>query len=193
MPSVTINDETVDAEAGETLLSVARRNAMHIGFLCDGHGMCQTCECHINSGAENLSPPSDIELNTMTKSRRDRGYRLACQTQVTGAGPVDATTHVEQLRRQTISIYAPPQGTSSVGNLGLLANHMVRFSLDYMSSLPYLTMKGFSQTTSKSFAFSDMQQWFTDTQRVIMRVATGGAAPAAGDTDEPIQIIVKRS
>lgn len=184
MPNVTINDETFDAEVGETLLAVARRNASHIGFVCDGRGLCQTCECRVNAGSENLSPPNEIEMNSMTESRRERGYRLACQTSITGSGPVNVTSYTEQLRRQALMVFSPPEGTSAGENIGLLFNHMTRFALDYTSSLPYIAMKAVPQITSQPPHIPGIQQWLNDTQRVIMRVMASGSQKAESESED---------
>ncbi len=185
MPKITINDETMDAQVGERLLDVARKNTAHIGFVCDGRGLCQTCECQILSGAENLGPYSDIEENTMTESRRQRGYRLACQAEITGSGPITAMTYVEQVRRQMVSVFKPTEGSSSGDSLGMLFNHMTRFGLDFMSSLPYITMKSLPQFMAMPPNMNGMQQWLNDGQRIAQRVAsTTFPSGETGETKE---------
>lgn len=185
MPKITINDESMDAQVGERLLDVARKNAAHIGFVCDGRGLCQTCECQILSGAENLGPYSDIEENTMTESRRQRGYRLGCQAEITGSGPITAMTYVEQVRRQMVAVFKPTEGASSGDSLGMLFNHMTRFGLDFMSSLPYITMKSLPQFMAMPPNMNGMQQWFNDGQRIAQRVAsTTFSSGETGETKE---------
>ncbi len=184
MPNITINDETFDAEVGETVLAVARRNASHIGFVCDGRGLCQTCECHVNAGSENLSPLNEVEMNAMTESRRERGYRLACQTTMTGSGPVNVISYTEQVRRQAMMVFSPPQGTSAGENIGLLLNYMTRFALDYTSSLPYIAMKAVPQFASQPPNIPGSQQWINDSQRVIMRVIASGSQKAESESDD---------
>ena len=51
MANVMINGEPAAADVGEDLLTVARRQGAVIGFLCDGRGMCTTCQCQVLAGA----------------------------------------------------------------------------------------------------------------------------------------------
>ena len=70
MSKVTINDETSDAAAGDNILKLARRMGAHVWFVCDGRGLCRSCECRVISGADQLSPPTKMELGSLTDSRR---------------------------------------------------------------------------------------------------------------------------
>ncbi len=176
MPKVTINDDVLDADVGDTLLSVARRNAAHIGFVCNGRGICQTCECQVHAGSENLSRASAIEADVMTPSRRERGYRLACQTEIIARGDVRVTTYVEQLRRHALQTMKPAEGTTTGENLGLLFNHLTRFGLDYISSLPYIVTKAVPRAVSNPPTMNELQQIVADTQRIFQRVMKGGKA-----------------
>lgn len=100
MPEIIVNDERMEAEHGELLLTVARRHAAHIGFFCDGRGFCSTCRCRVVSGAEQLSPVTDAEYRLLTPIQLQEGYRLGCQAAVEGSG-VEAIARVEELRRST--------------------------------------------------------------------------------------------
>jgi chlorosome envelope protein I len=108
MPRVIINNEEFEAAEGDLLLDVARRNGSHIGFYCNGNGMCTTCECKVLTGAESLSPYSEAELAWITPSRRERGYRLGCQaaleTKEVG-GEVEVITRVEEYKRLFTNIF----------------------------------------------------------------------------------------
>ena len=86
--SVIINDVEVVAVPGDGLLEVARRNRAHIGFVCNGNGLCTTCECKVLDGIENLSAPNRAEREWLPAWRLEQGYRLACQTTLKGTGPV---------------------------------------------------------------------------------------------------------
>ena len=55
------NDEHIEVKQGDTLLQAARRHGSYVWFFCDGRGICQTCECRVVSGAENLSELSELE------------------------------------------------------------------------------------------------------------------------------------
>ena len=93
------NGEIIDATPGETLVQAARRRGSYVWFICDGRGICQTCECRVVYGAANLSEPSDLERAGVSEGRRRRGYRLGCQTRLTGSGPVSVVSRAEELRR----------------------------------------------------------------------------------------------
>ena len=131
MPKLIINDEEYECRPNERLLSVARRNGAHIGFMCMGRGYCHTCACRILSGAEHLSPPSELEENWFKTSELRSNHRLACQTFMQGPGPVTILSRAEELRRQAANVVAPPEGSSSLeslsdllGSLGSIAAHL---------------------------------------------------------------------
>lgn len=170
MPEVIINDQPFEAEEGENLLNIARRNASVIGFLCSGRGVCQTCECRILAGAEHLSEPSEIELKTMTASRRRRGYRLACQTEITGAGPIKIISQLELLRRQTAHVIQPPRGSAQGENLQLLMNQMARFAVDFTTSLPSIAFKALPRAVTKIPSVNGIQGWLYDSNRLLQSV-----------------------
>src|SRR5512145_673752 len=107
MSHVTINDEVVDATPGESLLDLARRHGLHIWFLCDGRGLCRTCECRIRSGGDQLSPSSTSECESLSEIRRKEGFRLACQARVESPGPVDVISTAELLRRHGAALDLP--------------------------------------------------------------------------------------
>lgn len=68
MPTVIFNGETYEGEIGETIVKVGRRHEAHVGYLCGGIGICQTCVCKVTSGAEHLSPINDVERRFCAKS-----------------------------------------------------------------------------------------------------------------------------
>lgn len=56
---------------------------------CGGQGICTTCTCAVESGAENLDEMGRAELKTLTADLseatiRSRRLRLACQARVSG-------------------------------------------------------------------------------------------------------------
>ena len=100
MAELEFNGESIEARPGETLVQAARRHGSHVWFVCDGRGICQTCECRVVSGAANLSEPSDLERAGVSDGRRQRGYRLGCQARLEGPGPVAVVSRAEELRRR---------------------------------------------------------------------------------------------
>jgi len=112
MPRVIINNEEFEAAEGDLLLDVARRKGAHIGFYCNGNGMCTTCECKVLTGAESLSPYSEAELAWITASRRERGYRLGCQAALESkeaGNEVEVITRVEEYKRLFTNIFRPTE------------------------------------------------------------------------------------
>lgn len=78
------------ANRDETLLDVARRAGAPLGNSCGGTGICARCRVRVVAGAENLSPPTAIELRVSEERRFAEGERLACQAVV--CGEVEITT-----------------------------------------------------------------------------------------------------
>jgi ferredoxin len=99
MAKLEFNDERIKANQGETLVQAARRHGSLVGFLCDGRGICQTCECHVIVGAENLSELSELERAGLGE-KCWRGYRLGCQARMMGSGLVSVVSRAEELRRR---------------------------------------------------------------------------------------------
>jgi chlorosome envelope protein I len=137
MPTVVINDVAMEARIGERLLAVARRNAAHIGFVCGGNGICQTCQCRVLAGGEFLSSPSALERAWMPEHRLRRGHRLACQAGLRGRGPVELITNAEELRRQLFDVIDPPAGADRADLLDPLLENLVRLNLDQLLRYPF--------------------------------------------------------
>jgi 2Fe-2S ferredoxin len=80
-----------EARENETLLDVARSVSAPLGNSCGGVGICARCRVRVVAGAENLSPPTSIEL----RFGHARGFatdeRMACQAVVTGDCTVTTT------------------------------------------------------------------------------------------------------
>jgi ferredoxin len=83
-------DRTASANPDETLLDVARRAGAPLGNSCGGVGICARCRIRVVAGAENLSPPTTIELRVSEQRGFAEGERLACQAIV--CGEVEITT-----------------------------------------------------------------------------------------------------
>ncbi|MBX0327338.1 (2Fe-2S)-binding protein [Oscillochloris sp. ZM17-4] len=168
---VEINDEVVEAQLGERLLDIARRNASHIGFYCDGNGLCTMCECKVLSGADQLNPPNATEHVWLSEERLADGYRLGCQAALRGAKPVQVLTRAEEMRRQFNAVMAPPAGTNAADNLRpLLANiaavnwqHIGRWPFNLLSSMRRLGL------LTVLWPVTDMKQLIDDTVRITRR------------------------
>lgn len=137
MTTIIINDKLVEAVPGEGLLSAARRNRAHIGFVCDGNGLCTTCECRILAGQENLSTPNAVERNWLSAGRLRQGYRLACQTTFSGNGPVQILTRAEELRRLWRNVTNPPAGTDPDLHWRRFIGSLVAVNMEQLNNFPW--------------------------------------------------------
>ncbi len=89
----------VEAEAGESLVDVAARAALHINASCGGEGVCGRCRVELKEGdVESTSGPGVF----LTTSEYARGLRLACRSLVNG----DATIFIPPDSRADATVYA---------------------------------------------------------------------------------------
>ena len=79
------------AKDDETLLDVARRAGVPLGNSCGGVGVCTRCRVTILAGAENLSPPTSIEVRFGAARGFGEGERMACQAVVRGDCAITTT------------------------------------------------------------------------------------------------------
>ena len=91
MPKIRIQplDRVVEAEEGETIMAAAWRDGLYWPTTCGGEGICTSCACTIEEGADNLDPLGRSERKTLSEERgeaalRDGKLRLACQARVRG-------------------------------------------------------------------------------------------------------------
>lgn len=97
--NLIINDKTCASTVGQTLLQAARINHSHVGYLCGGHGVCQTCFVIVLEGAECLSPVTDVEKAFLTAQQIEIGGRMACRATLTSEGAIKILSRPEQVRR----------------------------------------------------------------------------------------------
>ena len=71
----------VDAEAGQTLLDLARSLGIELQAPCGGKGTCGGCRVQIVEGVE---PPTEPDLRQLSHEELGRNLRLACQSRVRG-------------------------------------------------------------------------------------------------------------
>ncbi len=91
MPKVTIQplNQTIEAEAGASIMEAAWNHGLYWPTTCGGQGICTSCACSVEAGAENLEPMGRSELKTLREELseatvRTRRLRLACQARVRG-------------------------------------------------------------------------------------------------------------
>ena len=71
------------APVNSNLLRVSLREQGGIPFKCGG-GLCGTCRCLIESGREHADTVKPKERKHLTEADLLAGFRMACQTFVTG-------------------------------------------------------------------------------------------------------------
>ncbi len=86
MPKVTISPEqkTLDANPGETIYNVVRRNKLPLGSSCDGDGVCDKCRVTVLAGMQFLSPINDVEARLIREHGLGEDERVSCQTHILG-------------------------------------------------------------------------------------------------------------
>jgi len=173
MSTVIINDIACEGEIGERLIDVARRNALHTGFLCDGKGLCQTCICQVQRGEEQLSPMTYEETTFMRQTWRDTGHRMACQASIRGSGTIEILTRAEQMRREAIAIISPPEGTTSKENINTLVGHVGRVFANQLLLFPGNAVASVKLVFQKPVDIKAIPKWATDVFRVSRRMVTG--------------------
>ncbi len=76
--------QRAEAKDDETILDVARRAGAPIGNSCGAIGVCARCSVKVLAGAENLTPPTEIEARVAQRRKLEPDERLACQAVVCG-------------------------------------------------------------------------------------------------------------
>ncbi len=179
MSTLIINDVSMEAKVGERMLNVARRNAAHIGFMCDNAGTCQGCRCQVLTGAEHLSPPNEAELAWIPAARLAEGQRLACQAIIHGQGEVRVLSRAEELRRLVFAMIAPRAGESRLNPIAPLVAILGQTSLDQLARFPGNVFASLVRVGPMRFAFPviDRDRLFSDVQRVVRHVRATAAQP----------------
>ena len=80
---ITNSGKTVEAPENSNLLRISLREQGGIPFKCGG-GLCGTCRCRIESGLENTDAVKPKERKHLTEEDSRQGYRMACQTFLSG-------------------------------------------------------------------------------------------------------------
>jgi ferredoxin len=80
---VTNANKTATAAPDSNLLRVSLREQGGIPWKCGG-GICGTCRCHIDAGLEHTDAVKPKERRHLSEADIASGYRMACQTFVSG-------------------------------------------------------------------------------------------------------------
>ena len=97
--NVIINDKSCVSSVGQTLLKAARINHSHVGYLCGGHGVCQTCFVIVLEGAECLSPANEVERAFLSSHQLEMGGRMSCRATIVKEGTIRILSRPEEVRR----------------------------------------------------------------------------------------------
>jgi uncharacterized 2Fe-2S/4Fe-4S cluster protein (DUF4445 family) len=82
----TPRGRSVRVSKGTGLVDAALSAGIALDLPCGGEGLCGKCRMIVQNGA---SRPNSTEENALTKSEIKQGFRLACQTSVTGPMTVE--------------------------------------------------------------------------------------------------------
>lgn len=100
---IIINDKPCQGKVGEKLSRVALENKAHVGYVCAGLGICQTCYVTVHEGMDCLSPLSDVETAFLSEKQIQEGARLACQAIIVKDGAIHILSRPEEVRRMVLS------------------------------------------------------------------------------------------
>ena len=78
------DNKQCESPSNLTLLEVAKRNKIPHVAACGGEGNCTTCRLLILEGIEHCSKETDKEKELIEKAHTTKGFRLACQTSISG-------------------------------------------------------------------------------------------------------------
>ncbi|NTV93228.1 MAG: 2Fe-2S iron-sulfur cluster binding domain-containing protein [Chlorobiaceae bacterium] len=104
---IYINDKPCETKVGDLLLSVAQQHKSHIGYICGGNGICQSCFVYVKEGAECLSDPGEEEKTFISARLLNEGGRLACRTIIKKEGRISVLSRAENLRRIVVGLNVP--------------------------------------------------------------------------------------
>ncbi len=174
MPIVYVNDEPVEAEIGENLLDIARRNAAHFGFACGGLGICMSCVCRVREGGEHLSPPTNAEKRGISPVWISRGHRAACQVTLESDGKVDIISRPEELWRYVKAVLATTEDQNNTEQWMDLARFFAGMTVQQWLSFPMSSLNAVYQATKARPTPGLITGVLRDTGRVIRNMTGSG-------------------
>ncbi len=90
-----------EAEAGETLLALAKRIGAPEGDACGGVCACSTCHVYVTAGRELLEAAEEEEEDILDKAFDVRlSSRLGCQARIAREGAIEA-----EITRESLDAY----------------------------------------------------------------------------------------
>jgi ferredoxin len=177
MAKLEFNNERIEARQGETLLQAARRHGSLVWFLCDGRGICQTCECHVIAGAGNLSELSELEHAGLGEKRWRSGYRLGCQARLMGSGFVSVVSRAEELRRRARDVLFDSKEQSLGERLEGLTTDLLNATVDLATGATLVFPHAIPQLLNYPPTPARMADYARDTVRLAGRLWRSGSDP----------------
>lgn len=110
---ITNNGKAVSAPENSNLLRISLREKGGIPYKC-GAGLCGTCKCKIEQGLEHTDAVKDKERKHLSDDDFANGYRMACQTFV--SGDVGVSWEPKSSRTPTVKTVEPPPAEIASSN-----------------------------------------------------------------------------
>ena len=104
MPTIKVNDKSIDVSEGEVLRTALISNGHGIKSPCGGSASCGQCVVVIKSGEDNLSEFSFEERQILGNVFHITKERLSCQTKVFGDVEVDISIHEEEEKKSNAKV-----------------------------------------------------------------------------------------
>ena len=177
------NNEPIDIHKGETLVQAARRHGSFVWFLCDGRGICQTCECRVISGEENLSELAKLERAALGENQRRKGYRLGCQAHVVGSGSVSVVSRAEELRRRARDVLSDSKGRSLWDRLQGLGVDSLSATVDLVTGMTRVTPQAIPQILKFLPTPAGVANYVLDTFRLAGNLWSSGIRTSRKTSD----------
>lgn len=102
------------AQEGDTLADVLAGNDVHLSRGCGGHGSCGTCLCRMDPPP---GPAGALELPWLGEERTREGWRLACQTVLSGDCGVEVpgqALEAVKISCRVVSVSKPGRGLAEL-------------------------------------------------------------------------------
>lgn len=107
-------DKTASAPVNSNLLRISLREQGGIPFKCGG-GICGTCKCRIERGIEHTDAVKPKERKHLSDDDLKAGYRMACQTFLSG----DVSVSWVPLEERSKTNQAKPPSTETSDTAGM--------------------------------------------------------------------------
>ena len=185
-----------EAEAGENLVDVAARVALHINASCGGEGVCGRCRVELKKGDLDSKAGPGVFLTT---NEYAQGLRLACRCYVNSDATInippesraDATVYASALAEAEVSVEAldpmarelefelsPPTADDNLGDYDRLMDHLAanhglekpEVGLDILREMPAALRE--DNFKARTAVFKDPSRPADNTRLVSLRAAS---------------------